>query len=135
MLFLNLLNRKRLLNDPKLLGRWGEKCASRFLKGKGFRVLAHNFRCAAGEIDIVCVSPCGCLCFVEVKTRQSEKFRSAKEAVNSKKQKNIIASSKFYLKERSIKDQPLRFDIVTVILGDDFKPVIKHYEKAFTSQV
>ena len=123
--------RRRLLGNPKLLGKWGEKRVVKYLKGRGYRVLALNFYCTKGEIDIVAYSPSGEIVFVEVKTRHNEDYMPAIAAVGLEKQKRIALTAKYFLKSNNVNKRAVRFDIVVVILGDAGKPELTHYENAF----
>ena len=123
--------RKRLLTDPQRLGRWGQNRSEKFLSRKGCKTIARNYGFSGGELDLVMADADGCILFVEVKTRQSEDFAPAKAAVNSHKQQKLIRTAKRFLKEFKISDRPLRFDVVTVILGPSGAPVIEHYPNAF----
>ena len=125
--------RKKLLADPKQLGRWGQNAAEVFLKRQRLRTLARKFAFSGGELDLVMGDRDGTIVFVEVKTRRDEKFMPAAAAVNAKKRRHIIRTAKCFLKQFKISDRPLRFDIVTVILGDKGKPQIQHYPNAFVA--
>ena len=126
------LGRKRLLGDAKLLGKWGEKQAVGFLTNKGFKVIARNYTCKAGEIDLIAADADGAIVFVEVKTRRDEVYAKAQDAVTTKKQRTMTQAAKSFVRNYKIKDKPLRFDVVAVILGKKGKPEIRHYENAFT---
>ena len=78
-------SRGRLLADPKRLGRWGENQALRFLRRRGLRTIARNFRCDGGELDLIVADPDGAVAFVEVKTRRNEDFAHAQAAVTPEK--------------------------------------------------
>ena len=54
----------------KKLGAWGEKVAATKLEADGYRVVARNWRCQQGEIDLIAQAGDGLLAFVEVKTRR-----------------------------------------------------------------
>jgi putative endonuclease len=123
--------RKKLLTDPHRLGRWGQNRAEAFLKRQRLRTLARNFAFSGGELDLVMGDRDGTIVFVEVKTRRDEKFMPAIAAVNDKKRRHITRTAKCFLKQFKISDRPLRFDIVTVILGNRGKPQIQHYPNAF----
>ncbi|MCK4886984.1 MAG: YraN family protein, partial [Planctomycetes bacterium] len=84
-MFSLLLNRRKLLADPKKLGRWGERYSEKFLKRRGLKLLARNFSSRDGEIDLVMVDRDSSVVFVEVKTRANEQFDSAESAVNYSK--------------------------------------------------
>ena len=122
--------RDRLLADPKGFGRWGERRCERFLKGKGLKTVARNFSCRSGEIDLI-MSDGGAIVFVEVKTRRNEDFVSAKSAVTRGKQLRMIKAAKWFLKSYNVKNKALRFDVVTVVLGEKGPAEIRHYAKAF----
>ncbi len=124
--------RKRLLADPKRLGRWGQNRSQKYLTGKGCKLLARNYAASDGELDLVMTDVNGAIVFVEVKTRRDEAFARARDAVDNTKRDKMIRTAKRFLREFKISDRPLRFDVITVILGDRGKPVIQHYPNAFT---
>ena len=123
--------RKRLLSDPKRLGRWGQNLSQQYLQRKGCRPIARNWGFRGGELDLVMADRSGAIVFVEVKTRQSEDFASARSAVNYSKQRKMIRTAKRFLQEFRLADRPLRFDVVTVVLGPAGAPEIVHYPNAF----
>ena len=127
-----LLNRRRLLADRELLGRWGEKRCERYLKRKGLRKLVRNFSCRAGELDLVMVDGDGGIVFVEVKTRAGEDFGPVESAVTFAKKARMKRAARYFLATHKIEDRPCRFDIVTVVLGQSGPAQIRHYENAFT---
>ncbi|MBC8379470.1 MAG: YraN family protein [Planctomycetes bacterium] len=123
--------RKRLLNDPKRFGRWGQDRSEKYLLRKGCKTIARNYAVRGGEMDLVMADPEGTIAFVEVKTRQSETFAPAKAAVNYKKRQKMIRTAKCFLREFDLSGRPLRFDVITVLLGSKGTPVIHHYPNAF----
>ena len=126
-----LLNRRRLLADRALLGRWGEKRCEKFLKSKGLKTLTRNFRCKTGELDLVMVDTDKSLVFVEVKTRANEDFSPSESAINKAKKTRMNKAAKYFLACNDIEDRPYRFDVVTIVLGQKGRPQIRHYENAF----
>ncbi|PSK95663.1 uncharacterized protein UPF0102 [Murinocardiopsis flavida] len=78
----------RLLRRTEALGQWGEDAAAAYLKREGMRILARNWRCRHGELDIV-ASHGGVLVAVEVKTRSSGRFGSPLEAVGPEKRARL----------------------------------------------
>lgn len=110
--------------NKRKTGDWYEQMAVRYLETEGYEILERNYRCRFGEIDIVAKDGRGdnaSLVFVEVKYRSSLQFGSPFEAVNLKKQRTIIQTAKYYMKERTIgTDMGIRFDVVG-ILGRDIK--------------
>jgi len=131
-LFLLPARRRRLLSDRKLLGRWGEKRCERFLKRKGFKTIVRNFACKLGEIDLIASDSAGAIVFIEVRTRADEGFTEAQDTVTPKKRARLVRTAKYFLKTYKVKDKPLRFDVVAVVLGQKDRPKIRHYENAFT---
>ena len=123
--------RKKLLADPHRLGRWGQKRAEAFLKRQRLRTLARNFAFSGGELDLVMGDRDGTIVFIEVKTRRDETIAPAHAAVNRKKRHKMYRTARIFLKTYRVKDKPLRFDVVTVILGETWRPEIRHYENAF----
>jgi putative endonuclease len=125
------LKRRSLLNDKARLGRWGEKRGERFLRGKGFRALARNYSCKSGELDLVMVDADGTLVFVEVRSRADESFGPAVDTITPAKRQRVRRAARHFLAVHGIEDRPLRFDVVTVIVGASGRPQIHHYEGAF----
>ena len=118
--------------DSRRLGRWGEDRAAEYLRDKGYRILAANWKCRFGEIDLV-AGDGTCLCFVEVKLRKSAAYGSAAAYVDRRKQEKLRASAMLYLSRRPTDLQP-RFDVVEVYAprgtGTE-NPEIFHLENAF----
>ena len=102
------------------------------MRKKGFKTIARNFTCNAGEIDLVAGKKDGTIVFVEVKTRRNEDYAQAKDAITRKKKTTMIRVAKSFLRKYKIKNKALRFDVVAVILGWKGPPEIRHYENAFT---
>jgi putative endonuclease len=124
--------RRRLLKDRKMLGRWGEKRCQRFLRRKGFTTITRNFTCKLGEIDLIATDRNGAIVFVEVRTRTDESYTQAQETVTPKKRARLVRTAQYFLKTYKVKDRPLRFDVVAVVLGRKGPVQIRHYENAFT---
>lgn len=115
-----------------LTGAWGEALAARFLRRKKFHILATNYRCRFGEIDIIAANR-DYLVFVEVKLRKSDKFASACEFVDRYKQDRLRTTAQLYLSQNPTDLQP-RFDVIEIYApeGTNTKsPNIHHMEDAF----
>jgi len=129
---LGLLGRRqRLLKNRTLLGRWGERQCERFLKRKGLKTLARNFSCSSGELDLVMVDKEGTIVFVEVKTRADESFSPVESVITVSKKAKAVRAARYFLALHNIECRPLRFDVVTIILGHSGRPRIRHYDSAF----
>ena len=133
MQYLRYENVKIALNNSNmaqhnLLGGKGEMLASRFLLDKGYAVHHHNWRSGHKEIDIIAQER-NVLVFVEVKSRTSEEYGNAYDAVDEKKIKLLISAAQAYIRKYNI-DLKFRFDIITVI-GNSEPYRIEHIEDAF----
>jgi putative endonuclease len=126
-----LFNRRRLLANRELLGRWGERRCEKFLIGKGLRKLARNFSSKTGEIDLVMADTDGSIVFVEVRTRADESFGSAESSITSAKKAKLSRAARYFLATHNIENRPYRFDVVTIVVGQTGRPQIRHYKNAF----
>lgn len=118
--------------DSRLLGRWGEDRAAEYLRDRGYHILAANWKCRFGEIDLV-AGDGTCLCFVEVKLRKSAAYGSAAEFVDRRKQSRLRATAELWLMRHPTDLQP-RFDVVEIYAPqgmDTKKPEIFHLKNAF----
>lgn len=114
------------LNRAK--GIIGENEADVFLQSKGFKIIEKNW--SMGKLEVDLIGTIGKhVVFVEVKKRYSKAFREPWEAVNRKKQRNIILAANIYLKKSQTDLEP-RFDIVSIV-QDGQKIEIEHIEQAF----
>jgi len=96
------------------VGKEGEDLAAEFLRKNGYKILGKNFRSHFGEIDIIAQEK-KTLCFVEVKTRHSQKFGSPADAVSRQKQGKIIKTAIFYMNQKRLENVDMRFDVVSVL--------------------
>lgn len=113
------------------VGRFGEDLAVARLEQDGLRVIARNWRCSSGEIDVVAVEG-QTLVFVEVKTRSSLAFGDPAEAVHAAKASRLRALALRWLAEHpDPRRREVRFDVVAVVrLGPD-GPTVRHIRAAF----
>ena len=110
-------------------GDAGEDLACEHLRRLGLRILARNYRCRAGEIDIVAEDR-GTVVFVEVKERRGESHGSAVEAVTALKRLKVIRAARAYAAIHGLTDAPLRFDVVAIDWGP-LGPRVRHDAGAF----
>ena len=102
------------------------------LKRDGWAIVARNFRCRMGELDIVAENGTF-LAFVEVKLRKDDRFGSACEAVTTSKQRKLRAAAQYYLMSHPTKLQP-RFDVAEVYAPQGVRtetPTIYYIDNAF----
>ena len=110
-------------------GKIGEIIATDYLKAKGYKIIANNYKNPLGEIDIIACDK-DYIVFVEVKTRISRAFGDPTEAVNYTKQNKIRQVATLYLKQHRMLNVNCRFDVVAV-LGQAGDSDVRHIENAF----
>lgn len=82
-----------------------------FLQQQGLRLIARNFRCRGGEIDLILLDQYKTLVFVEVRLRQNTHYASAAESITPSKQQRIIRTAQYFLLTHpQYQDRNLRFD-------------------------
>jgi len=107
-----------------LTGRQAEERACRYLSGLGYEIVARNWRCRFGEIDIVARDG-DTLVFVEVKARSGRGYGGPEGAVGPVKQGRLVAAARLFIQQTGA-ELPARFDVVTFV-GES----IRLYKDAF----
>jgi len=103
---------KRLL--PTLKGRQAETAACDYLQQHGLILIAKNFRCRLGEIDLI-MREQHTLVFIEVRYRHRKEYGSGAESVNLNKRKKLLLTAEYYLLQQQLVDRvPCRFDVLTI---------------------
>jgi putative endonuclease len=102
------------------------------------KILARNYRCPSGEIDIIAFEPAAqanfnrdTVVFVEVKTRTSDRYTDPESAVNSDKRRRIRNAASCYISSHQHAELSWRYDIVSIVLAVGKKPVVNHIVQAF----
>ncbi len=114
------------------LGRWGEQLAADHLLATGAAVLARNWRCRAGELDLVALENDGTIVFVEVKTRSGTGYGQPEEAVSRRKAARLRALAREWLStHRPAGAHELRFDVIAIVRVAGAPPVVRHLRGAF----
>jgi len=113
----------------KATGELGESLAARLLEEKGYRIVARNYRCPHGEIDLI-ASQGEYLVFVEVKARRGGTGFDPVLAVNARKMDKLRALAAYYLAGQPRMELQPRFDVIAVMLAAD-RPHLRHIENAF----
>ena len=98
-------------------GRRAEQEALAFLLGRGLRLVESNYRCRAGEIDLI-MQQGDTLVFVEVRMRVDRRFGGAAASVTPAKQRRLVSAARHYLLVRGTPEGPLRFDVVALEGGE-----------------
>lgn len=118
--------------SPHELGKRGEEAAACFLERREYEILDRNWKCIAGEADIVALQD-DTLCFIEVKTRKDAQKGFPSEAVDTRKRSRYERIAACYLKDHDYADVRVRFDIIAIlVLGED-RAFLRHHLNAFGS--
>ena len=114
------------MKNKRIIGQQAEHLAEAFLKRKGIGIIARNYHCRQGELDLIGWDG-EALVFVEVKAREDEGCGYPGESLTYWKQRRIChAATVFCLKEGISQDTSVRFDVVE-IMGNR----IRHTKNAF----
>ena len=124
-------------------GALGESFAAAYLEQLGYRLVAANFTLPVGrnrrgaiinaEIDLIAYDG-DTLCFIEVKSRSSDWFAPPQVNVDLRKRRQITRAARVYRQMLGIKDQPYRYDVVTIILADNSSPQIELLRNFWTDE-
>ncbi len=117
------------------LRRWfgtrSERAAARYLRRLGYRIVARNFRCPLGEIDLVALDG-DCIVFVEVRSTETGELARPAASVDREKQRRLTRLALFYLKQKGLLDRAARFDVLAIRWpADRGEPTMAHYPNAF----
>lgn len=115
----------------KEIGRKGEDAAAAYLERAGMRIEARNWRCPAGEIDIVAWEDERTLVLCEVKTRRTMKAGTPEEAVSPSKQNKLVTLAKTYLASSRDTPDTVRFDVVAIRVLSEDRALLRHHRGAF----
>ena len=111
-------------------GKMGEDLAVSCLLKQGYKIIERNYRTKLGEIDII--ADCkGCVCFVEVRAKNSLSFGAPEETIIKRKQLQIAKTALLYIKKYKLQDKSCRFDVVSVEGVDRPRPEVRLIENAF----
>jgi putative endonuclease len=124
------VRRRRVWSADLATGRRGEDLAHRFLRKRGFTIVARNYRLASGdaEADIVAIEGDD-LVIVEVKARTTAEFGPPDRAIGEEKRAHLVRVARAYAKKTETPWEQVRFDMVTVIMKNP--PEIEHHRDAF----
>lgn len=112
------------------VGKYGERVAVRHLEDAGFEILACNWRCPDGEIDIVARER-GVLVICEVKTRSGIGYGLPAEAITRQKADRLRRLACRWLQEHPAGGADVRFDVVSVLRAPRGAAVVEHLRAAF----
>lgn len=107
------------------LGRRGEATAAQYLERAGLRIVDRNWRCPAGEIDLVAVDG-STLVIVEVKTRSTDDFGQPLESITASKLERLYVLASLWARAHNLRFSGLRVDAVGVLDDGTGAPRIEH---------
>ncbi|MFN4260984.1 MAG: YraN family protein [Gemmataceae bacterium] len=112
-------------------GSRSERAAARFLRAKGYRLIASNWSSTHGELDLVAVDG-SCVVFIEVRSTASANLERAALSVNATKQRRLTHLALHFLQQHRLLNHPARFDVLAISWPDNCRqPNIVHYPNAF----
>lgn len=116
------------------LGARGEQAALDLYRRRGFTLVARNWRCSIGEVDLV-LRRRDVLVFCEVKTRRGGPFGAGFEAVDARKRRKLRALADVFLLTHRAGPVSVRFDVASVAIrsasGPEAAAQIELFEDAF----
>jgi putative endonuclease len=118
--------RRRTWTPALALGRRGEDLAHRYLRKRGFIVVARNYRLPSGDAEADLIAWDGeMLVFVEVKSRETADFGPPDRAIGEEKRKHMLRIAREYTRKTETKWDRIRFDVVSIVMTKP--PVIELY--------
>jgi putative endonuclease len=118
-------------DDRRGLGRHGEELAARHLADQGYEIVARNWRCEAGELDLVAKDG-DCLALVEVRTRRGRVLGSPEESITLAKQARLADLAEAYVQAHNWEGD-YRIDVVAIEFDRRGRLMrMDHYENAVT---
>jgi putative endonuclease len=112
-------------------GTRSERAAARFLKRLGYRIVARNYSCPHGELDLIALDG-SCIVFVEVRSTGTGDTDRPAASVDLAKQRRLTNLALHFLQQRRLLNHSARFDVLAISWpADRREPVIAHYPNAF----
>jgi putative endonuclease len=112
-------------------GSRSERAAARYLRRQGCRILARNYVCPLGELDLVALDG-DCIVFVEVRSTERGDATRPAASVDAAKQRRLTDLALYFLQRHRLLGRSARFDVVAVSWpAGRREPVITHYRLAF----
>lgn len=118
--------------NRKQTGKLGEQLAVSFLQELKWTLIARNWCCRSGELDIVALDG-DVYVFIEVRARKKDsRFGTALESVDIRKQRKVRSLATIFLAQHKLGDVPIRFDVIAVTWsGNQDASDIQHIQGAF----
>jgi putative endonuclease len=112
-------------------GNRSERAAAQFIKRQGYRIVARNYTCPLGELDLVALDG-SVIVFVEVRSTESTDTERAALSVDAGKQRRLTRLALHFLQSKRLLDRSARFDVLAISWPPNQRePRIVHYPNAF----
>jgi putative endonuclease len=121
---------RAMTNERRAVGAYGERLAEQHLREQGLVVLARNWRCAEGEVDLI-LRDGDDVVFCEVKTRRGDRFGSPAEAIGPAKVRRLRRLAVRWLEQSTLSPREIRFDVVAVLPRQRGAADVEHVRAAF----
>jgi putative endonuclease len=132
--WLRHLRRLRKWTPSQALGRRGEDLAHRFLRAKGFIIVARNYRLSSGDAEADLIAWDGpTLVFIEVKSRETAEFGPPERAIGEEKRAHLLRIAREYTRKTETPWDRIRFDVVTVVFTKP--PAIELFRDALPTRI
>jgi putative endonuclease len=114
------------------VGKRAEEAACKFLKKKGYKIIARNYRTRLGELDVVALDG-KTLVFVEVRSKKEGNFGPPGASISREKSHRLVRAAWDFLTKKGIRDRDCRFDVVGVVYKEGTKsPQVSVFKNAFS---
>ena len=113
------------MNIKKLIGDAGERKVARVYITKGYKIIARNFSCKYGELDIVAKKG-DVIVIIEVKTRNNNNYANARDYVDYHKQKRIRNTTDLFLQKNNLSEYIIRLDVAEVYTDNNTVNIIEN---------
>ncbi len=131
--WLRHLSRRRKWTPTLALGRRGEDLAHRYLRKRGYVIVARNYRLASGDGEADLIAWDGdTLVFVEVKSRETADFGPPERAIGEEKRRHLLRIAREYTRKTETPWERIRFDVMSVVLSKP--PVIELYRDRLSTK-
>ena len=121
-----------MTDTRKQTGVDGEDYAARYLTSEGYQLLERNWRCNAGEADIIAYE-LDTLVFIEVKTRRNFNAGFPEESVTRAKRRRYESIAAYYLSQGTQPSMRVRFDVISIMLTGANQAFLRHFKDVFAS--
>lgn len=112
-------------SDASGLGRWGEAYAAAFVENQGMRIVARNWRCADGEIDLIALDR-GQVVFIEVKTRRDHSRGTPLAAITPAKLTQLQRLAQTWLRQHAGAGITARIDAIAITRPRSGATIVQH---------